>query len=94
MNKGYNDDVATTVGMEFSTRDIPFERITVRAQCWDTAGEERYDSMSKYYYRDSCGAFLVYDVRNRQSFENVKTKWLKQCREYGHDNMPIILSKF
>lgn len=32
MNKGYKSDDASTVGMEFSTRDMLFERTIVKAQ--------------------------------------------------------------
>ena len=31
---------------------------------WDTAGEERYNSMAHLYYRDADAALLVYDVKN------------------------------
>lgn len=73
--------------MEFSARDIPFERVIIRAQLWDTAGQERFDAMTKYYYRDACGAYLVYDVNDRVSYEQAKTIWLKQIRDYGNNKI-------
>ena len=45
--KEFKSDSSATVGMEFSTRDIPFERSIVKAQVWDTAGQERFESMTK-----------------------------------------------
>lgn len=90
-NKGYVDDNKSTVGMEFSARDIPFERVIIRAQLWDTAGQERFDAMTKYYYRDACGAYLVFDVNDRVSYDQAKTVWLKQIRDYGHENMCVLL---
>ncbi len=73
--------------MEFSAKDIPFERVIIRAQLWDTAGQERFDAMTKYYYRDACGAYLVYDVNDRLSYEQAKTIWLKQIRDYGNNEI-------
>ena len=77
--------------MEFSTRDIPFERCTIKAQIWDTVGQERFESLTKAYFRDAVGALLVYDVTNKQSYENVKNIWLKQLRDFGHERLQIVL---
>ena len=33
------------------------------------------------YYRDTDGAILVFDVTDRDSFENIKTVWIKELRE-------------
>jgi len=79
--------------MEFSTRIIEFEKCNVKAQLWDTAGQERFESMTKIYYRDAVGAALVYDISNRQSFDDLKQIWLPQLREYGHESMKIVLGK-
>ena len=47
--------------------------------------------MTRAYFRNAVGAILVYDVSKRQSFENMKTNWLEQLREYGHEGMHIII---
>jgi small GTP-binding protein len=80
--------------MEFATREIAFERCIIKAQIWDTAGQERFESMTKVYYRDAMGALLVYDATNRASFENLKTTWLKQLRDYGHEGVGMVLGEF
>lgn len=46
----------------------------VKAQFWDTAGQEKYKAMSEAYYRNAQGAFIVYDITNKDSFLNVD-KW-------------------
>lgn len=92
-NKEFCSDSSATVGMEFSTRDIPFERSIIKAQIWDTAGQERFESMTKVYYRDALGALLIYDATNRASFENLKSIWLKQLKEFGHENINLVLGK-
>lgn len=91
--KDFKSDSSATVGMEFSTRDVPFERCIVKAQIWDTAGQERFESMTKVYYRDALGALLVYDATNRASFDNLKSVWLKQLKEYGHENIGLVLGE-
>jgi GTPase SAR1 family protein len=79
--------------MEFSTREIPFERCSIKAQIWDTAGQERFENMTKAYYRDAVGAMLIYDVSNRNSFDNLKNIWIPQLYTYGHEKMTCIIGK-
>ena len=43
--KPFKGDLPSTVGMEFATREIPFERCVIKAQIWDTAGMERCEAM-------------------------------------------------
>ena len=48
----------------------------VTLQIWDTAGQERYQSLATSFYRGAEACVLVYDVTNRESFDNLE-KWLK-----------------
>lgn len=89
--KQFKNDIQSTVGIEFSTREIVFDKSLIKAQIWDTAGMERFDSMSKAYYRDAVGALLVYDVTNPKSFERIQNFWLNQLQEYGHEKMSVVL---
>lgn len=91
MNKSVETSLSSTNCMEFSIRDIPFERCFIKAQIWDTSGNKRPDGMNEVYYQDAVGAILVFDMNNEQSFENVKNIWLIQMREFGHQNMSVIL---
>lgn len=44
----------------------------------DTAGQEKFRSITTAYYRNSAAVIVVYDTTNRQSFENVAT-WLDEA---------------
>lgn len=79
--------------MEFSTREIIFERSVIKAQIWDTAGQERFENMTKAYYKDAVGAILVYDIGSRQSFENLQNIWLRRLKSFGHEKLVVILGK-
>lgn len=39
------------------------------------------------YYRDTDGAILVFDVTDRDTFENLKTFWIKELKERGAENV-------
>lgn len=70
-----------TVGVDFFSRILKVTGIKVRTQIWDTAGQERFKAFASTYYNGTDGAVLVYDVTNRQSFENV-TLWLKELHAH------------
>ena len=48
----------------------------------DTAGQERFKSLPKKYYRDADGVLLLFDVNDRESFKEVNN-WVKQIKEYS-----------
>ena len=47
----------------------------IRAQLWDTAGDERFKSVSNIYMRGAVGALLCFDVTEPKSFSNLNF-WL------------------
>lgn len=63
---------------------------TVRLQIWDSAGQENYRSITRSYYRNTICTFLVYDITNRKSFDDVKV-WLEEAQNYGNSNMFFVL---
>lgn len=48
--------------------------------CRDTAGQERFHTITTSYYRGAMGIMLVYDITNAKSFENI-SKWLRNIDE-------------
>ncbi|XP_057523087.1 ras-related protein RABA2b-like [Amaranthus tricolor] len=80
----------STIGVEFATRTLQVEGKIVKAQIWDTAGQERYRAITSAYYRGAVGAFLVYDITKKQSFNNV-TRWLHELRDHADSNIVIML---
>ena len=87
----FNLESRATIGVEFATKTITTENgDVIKAQIWDTAGQDRYRAIASSYYKGAVGALLVYDITKQQSFENVE-KWLKELRENGVENMTLML---
>jgi len=86
----FNMQTPSTIGVEFATKAMKIEGSTVQAQIWDTAGQERYKAITNTYYRNAVGAFLVYDISKRLSYENID-KWLNELRDHAHPNIAILL---
>lgn len=56
----------------------------------DTAGQERFRSVTRSYYRGAAGALLVYDIASRDSFNSLQN-WLSDARNLASPNIVIIL---
>lgn len=84
-------DSKSTIGVEFATKTIQIEGKTVKAQIWDTAGQERYRAITSAYYRGAVGAFLIYDITKRQTFENIQ-RWLRELRDHADSNIVIMMA--
>ena len=48
---------------------------------WDTAGGERYQSISRIYYRGARAAIVCYDVTDADSWERIQF-WIKELRKF------------
>nr|XP_027191289.1 ras-related protein RABA6a isoform X2 [Cicer arietinum] len=83
-------DSKPTIGVEFAYRNIKVRDKLIKAQIWDTAGQERFRAITSSYYRGALGAVLVYDITRRSSYESVG-KWLVELREFGGEDMVVIL---
>eukprot|EP01033_Poteriospumella_lacustris_P014910 gene14910-biopygen6746 len=64
--------------------------VGVKLQIWDTAGPERYRSISSAYYRGMSGYFMFFDVSDRGSLANVP-RWVSEMRRYGREDTPAVL---
>ena len=47
---------------------------------WDTAGQEKYRALTKFFYKDAAVCILVYDITSKESFENLKNFWYSQLK--------------
>lgn len=73
-----------TIGASFGARDLVADGRAVTLGCWDTAGSERYESMTKMYYRGARGAIVCYDITDAASFEKAKY-WVSELRSAEED---------
>ena len=86
----FNQNTKSTVGVEFGTKILKIEDKIIKAQVWDTAGQERYKSITSTYYKGAKGAFIVYDITNRETFESVD-KWIQDLNMNSDKNVTLLL---
>ncbi|PHH79855.1 hypothetical protein CDD80_3588 [Ophiocordyceps camponoti-rufipedis] len=83
-----------TIGVEFASKIIKVgsgaRRKRIKLQLWDTAGTERFRSVSRSYYRGAAGAILVYDIASQPSFQALQA-FLNDARALASPNLSVML---
>ena len=72
------------------SKNISINDRNIRIQIWDTAGQEAYRSITRSYYKNSTCVFIVYDITEKKTFDDVDI-WLRDCREICYKNVLIYL---
>ena len=75
-----------TIGIDFKLRTIELDNKKIKLQLLDTAGQERFKTITTAHYRNAMGILLVYDITNEQSFKNIE-EWLKNIEK--HTSQPV-----
>lgn len=83
-----------TIGVEFASKIVKVgaagqQRKRIKLQLWDTAGTERFRSVSRSYYRGAAGAILVYDICNHKTFGDLGT-FLNDARALASPQMSVV----
>ena len=78
----FNDQHVATIGVDFKIKTVFVSNRVIKLQIWDTAGLERFRTITNAYYRNVDGIIIVCDVTNYNSFVNVD-KWIKEVNMYG-----------
>jgi len=86
----YTESYISTIGVDFKIRTIEQDGKTVKLQIWDTAGQERFRTITSSYYRGAHGIIIVYDVTDRESFNNVK-HWITEIDKYAAEGVNKLL---
>ena len=71
--KEFDPNVEHTNGASYISRLITLpDNSTITLDIWDTAGQKKYRSLTKFFYKDAKGVLLVYDPTDEESFVELK----------------------
>ena len=86
----FREDFYATIGVEFSHKKFIVENRKIKAQIWDTAGQERYKAITRAYYKGAKGAFIVYDITRKETFDDVD-KWRNELISSCNQEITVML---
>lgn len=78
----FTNDTQATIGMDFKTSTVCVDGKFVKLAIWDTAGSERFRTLTPNFYRGAHGVILVYDVTRRETFNQLDS-WMKEVDVYS-----------
>ena len=88
----FADSYVCTIGVDFKVKTLDVDGTIVKLQIWDTAGQERFKPITNCYFRGSNGCLAIFDLTNRESFDNIAA-WVADYREnsLSESNSKILL---
>ncbi|WOL13831.1 Small GTP-binding domain containing protein [Canna indica] len=82
-----------TVGVDFRIKYLTIGDKKLKITIWDTAGQEKFRTITGSYYRGTHGIIMVYDVTRRDTFKNLVDIWAKEVAIYStnHDCIKVLV---
>ena len=89
----FDPNCITSLGASFISKNLYFPEFkkTIKFDIWDTAGQEKYRSITKMFYKDASAAILVYDITREESFLEIKNFWFKEVKENSSEDLVVAL---
>ena len=85
----FREDEPPTISASYSEKVLKFDEYDgkiAKFHIWDTAGQEKYRSIGKIFYKDANAAILVYDITNQKSFDEIKKYWYEEIKANTPEN--------
>ncbi|XP_067166533.1 ras-related protein Rab-44 [Apteryx mantelli] len=86
----FNPHLTATVGLDYQIKNLVVDDKLFALRLWDSAGQERYHSITKQFFRKADGVVLMYDITSEYSFADVRY-WLSCIQEGAEDGVAILL---
>ena len=90
INNTFEENLISTTGASYAGKTMTFDDFggkSIKFEIWDTAGQEKYRSLTKIFYKDAGAAILVYDITRKESFEEMQKYWINQIKEFAPKNI-------
>lgn len=89
VDKKFFNDFVSTIGVDFNTLYFLRDTCSFKAYVWDTAGQEKFNTLIEVYYRDLTAGLVMYDINNRESYNNIDN-WISKLRKENSE-IPIFI---
>ncbi|MCQ2816333.1 MAG: GTP-binding protein [archaeon] len=89
----FKEQSDSTLGASFASKTIVLPKgQKVQLDIWDTAGQEKFRSVNKFFYKDAVIGILVYDITRMDSFKSVKEFWHDELKNEGAPDIVMALA--
>ena len=82
LNKNYfKESFLSTIGVDRITKTFKYKNEIYKINIVDTAGQDRYRTLPAKYYINADGVFLLFDLTDKQSFNDLSL-WMKELNKH------------
>ena len=89
-NGDMGNEISPTIGASFLIKDLEVNHSTIHLALWDTAGQEKYKSMTPLYFRGALYGIIVFSIIDLNSFLAVDS-WVKSVKQHSGENTVFLL---
>jgi small GTP-binding protein len=86
----FNTNMMGTAGIDIKKKVVRVDDVLVKVMIYDTAGHDRFRSITQKTYKGAKGIVLVYDVSDRSTFESV-SEWMEHIKAHAESDVQVIL---
>ena len=85
----FSSVLAATPGASFTTKTIFLKDFnqSIKFEIWDTAGQEKFRTLAKIFYKNAAICILVYDITRKDSYDELKNYWINEIKVNGSKNL-------
>ena len=93
INQEFNENIGSTITAQFCRKDFEFpDGKKISLDIWDTAGQEKFRSLTRIFYKNAKAVVLVYSITNKATFDEVKNYWYEQVKQNCDSNVIIAIA--
>ena len=91
VEKRFTNDYRATIGLNVLSHEFDFFGNQIGVTLYDIGAQKYFRRFRKNYYLGAQAAFIVFDLANRRSFDNIKS-WYEELKLFTpEENIPIVI---
>jgi len=80
----------SSIGVDFKTKQIELDDRLIKMQIWDTAGHEKFRTITTSYYKSAHAIIILYDITQKASFDHIRN-WITEIDKFGKQGVLKII---
>ena len=80
----------SSIGVDFKVKKIEIDDKLIKMQIWDTAGHEKFRTITTSYYKSAHAILILYDINEEASFEHIKN-WMVEIDKFAKQGVMRVI---
>lgn len=80
----------SSIGVDFKSKQIEIDDKLIKLQIWDTAGHEKFRTITTSYYKSAHAIIILYDITEQSSFDHINN-WMIEIDKFAKQEVLRII---